>query len=102
MEDRKNSILDEKEEKNDDIRIPDQVAENGTTLPVSSRAVFHSGTYVVQVPKDQIYRVPPPENAIMLEQRNLKNQDKQKRSSCCCFCSCHSCIFKLFRGNKSG
>ncbi|KAK1435485.1 hypothetical protein QVD17_01249 [Tagetes erecta] len=26
-------------------------------------------TYVIQVPKDQIYRVPPPENAIFAEQR---------------------------------
>ncbi|KAG5573292.1 hypothetical protein H5410_063058 [Solanum commersonii] len=36
---------------------------------------FSSRTYVVQVPKDQIYRVPPPENAIIIENhRNKINQ----------------------------
>ncbi|XP_076946511.1 NDR1/HIN1-like protein 13 [Bidens hawaiensis] len=29
----------------------------------------HNETYVIQVPKDQIYRVPPPENAIFAEQK---------------------------------
>nr|XP_043614612.1 NDR1/HIN1-like protein 13 [Erigeron canadensis] len=28
------------------------------------------GTYVVQVPKDQIYRTPPPQNALIAEQRS--------------------------------
>ncbi|XP_048426874.1 NDR1/HIN1-like protein 13 [Pyrus x bretschneideri] len=37
-------------------------------------------TYVVQIPKDQIYRVPPPENALIVERhRNPEN----KKSSCC-------------------
>ncbi|KAG9451543.1 hypothetical protein H6P81_011508 [Aristolochia fimbriata] len=30
---------------------------------------FRSGTYVVQVPKDQIYRIPPPENAEYVERQ---------------------------------
>lgn len=37
------------------------------------------GTYVIQVPKDQIYRVPPPENA-----RLYKKHQKPRRSCCCC------------------
>ncbi|KAI3460017.1 hypothetical protein Pfo_016680 [Paulownia fortunei] len=116
MEEREKSLSDEKDcplfnetnrHGNDDIRSspPKETTKaNSPTeddpLPESSQPTFHSGTYVVQVPKDQIYRVPPPENAFMLEERNRK-QNKQKRSSCCFGC-CHSCIFMLFRGNKSG
>lgn len=42
-------------------------------------------TYVIQVPKDQIYRVPPPENAHRLQ---LLSRKKASRSSSCrrCFC----------------
>ncbi|KAJ0260211.1 NDR1/HIN1-like protein 13 [Hirschfeldia incana] len=41
-------------------------------------------TYVIQVPKDQIYRVPPPENAHRLQ---LLSRKKPNRSRCrCCFC----------------
>lgn len=42
------------------------------------------GTYVVQVPKDQIYRVPPPENAHLAEQ--YRNRDKNERRSPCLGC----------------
>ncbi|CAL9132081.1 unnamed protein product [Musa textilis] len=42
------------------------------------------GTYVVQVPKDQIYRVPPPENAQLVEQ--YRNRDKNERRSPCLGC----------------
>ncbi|KAA8544461.1 hypothetical protein F0562_022499 [Nyssa sinensis] len=42
------------------------------------------GTYVIQVPKDQIYRYPPPENA-----RRFQNYTRKKtRRSCCCRCLC--------------
>ncbi|XP_068641179.1 NDR1/HIN1-like protein 13 [Aristolochia californica] len=36
-------------------------------LPPTPFPPFRSGTYVVQVPKDQIYRIPPPENAEYVE-----------------------------------
>ncbi|CAH8341943.1 unnamed protein product [Eruca vesicaria subsp. sativa] len=50
-------------------------------------------TYVIQVPKDQIYRVPPPENAHRLQ---LLSQKKPNRSNCrCCFCSFLAAIFLL-------
>ncbi|CAL9205970.1 unnamed protein product, partial [Musa hybrid cultivar] len=39
------------------------------------------GTYVVQVPKDQVYRVPPPENAYLAER--YRNKDKTRRKSPC-------------------
>lgn len=42
------------------------------------------GTYVVKIPKDQIYRYPPPENA----RRYEKVAGKKSRSSCCCRCLC--------------
>ncbi|XWS53241.1 hypothetical protein CRYUN_Cryun11dG0140900 [Craigia yunnanensis] len=43
------------------------------------------GTYVVQIPKDQIYRVPPPENS-----RRYAHLSKRKagRSTCCRCCCC--------------
>lgn len=42
------------------------------------------GTYVVQVPKDQIYKYPPPENS-----RRYESLIKRKpRRSCCCRCLC--------------
>ncbi|XP_041017099.1 NDR1/HIN1-like protein 13 [Juglans microcarpa x Juglans regia] len=50
------------------------------------RPAFRPGTYVVQVPKDQIYRIPPPENAVIAERyRNpaLRNKKKWQCSSCC-------------------
>lgn len=58
-------------------------------LPISSQPAIQTATYVVQVPKDQIYRVPPPEHAFMLAERHA-NQKKQKGSCClsgqaCCF-----------------
>ncbi|XP_010521605.1 PREDICTED: NDR1/HIN1-Like protein 3 [Tarenaya hassleriana] len=43
------------------------------------------GTYVIQVPKDQIYRIPPPENAHRFQYLSRK---KPNRNRCrCCFCS---------------
>lgn len=48
-------------------------------------------TYVIQIPKDQIYRVPPPEHAIMLERfQDPDAKEKKKRFTClmyfCLFC----------------
>ncbi|OAY37586.1 NDR1/HIN1-like protein 13 [Manihot esculenta] len=42
------------------------------------------GTYVVQIPKDQIYRLPPPENA--KRYKKLSGQKPRRSSCCCCFC----------------
>ncbi|XP_004500615.1 NDR1/HIN1-like protein 13 [Cicer arietinum] len=43
------------------------------------------GTYVVQVPKDQIYRVPPPENARIAELHRSSPAKETNRSHCWCF-----------------
>ncbi|KAI4321399.1 hypothetical protein MLD38_034783 [Melastoma candidum] len=58
----------------DHIHNDDHMDE--TTLP--------SETYVVQVPKDQIYRVPPPENALLAEQYKKPATGRNKRSGYCC------------------
>lgn len=51
------------------------------------------GTYVVQVPKDQVYRVPPPENA---HKYKLYTQKKARSNRCrCCFCSILATILLL-------
>ncbi|XP_042386059.1 NDR1/HIN1-like protein 13 [Zingiber officinale] len=51
--------------------------------PCADPSLGHE-TYVVQVPKDQIYRVPPPENAALAE--HYRNQIKLRRQNRCpCF-----------------
>lgn len=46
---------------------------------------INPGTFVVQVPKDQIYRVPPPENARIAELHRNTPQGEKKGSRCWCF-----------------
>lgn len=54
--------------------------------PASPKPLPPPGTYVVQVPKDQIYRYPPPENS-----RRYESLTKRKpRRSCCCRCLCYT------------
>ncbi|KAH9603924.1 hypothetical protein KSS87_018008 [Heliosperma pusillum] len=44
------------------------------------------GTYVIQVPRDQVYRVPPPENA-----HKFKRYTKRKTNrNCCRSCICYT------------
>lgn len=43
-----------------------------------------SGTYVVQVPKDQIYRVPPPENAHKYKLYTTRDHRRSTCRRCCC------------------
>ena len=47
-------------------------------------ATFSPGTYVVQVPKDQIYRVPPQENARLAQIRRNSIRKNVKRTRCVC------------------
>ncbi|KAK4764370.1 hypothetical protein SAY87_013808 [Trapa incisa] len=56
-------------------------------LPPEDRPVsLPKGTYVIQIPKDQIYRVPPPENASRVRQYYARR--KPRRSCCRRFCCC--------------
>lgn len=43
-----------------------------------------SGTYVIQVPKDQIYRVPPPENAHKYKLYTTRQNRRGRCRRCCC------------------
>ncbi|KAF8039679.1 hypothetical protein BT93_B2020 [Corymbia citriodora subsp. variegata] len=40
------------------------------------------GTYVIQIPKDQIYRIPPPDNVGPYKRR--PRQEKRRPRRCCC------------------
>lgn len=43
-------------------------------------------TYVVRMPRDQVYRVPPPEHAKLIEgYRNIPKEKKGHRITCCCW-----------------
>uniref|UniRef100_A0A5B7C1F1 Uncharacterized protein n=1 Tax=Davidia involucrata TaxID=16924 RepID=A0A5B7C1F1_DAVIN len=69
---------------------PAQTASHDHPLPETSHQqafAFPSGTYVIQVPKDQIYRVPPPKDALLAECH--RNPPRQNKSCCTCFL----CIF---------
>ncbi|RVW56261.1 NDR1/HIN1-like protein 13 [Vitis vinifera] len=69
-------------------RVPPVTDAHGNTdLFPDSQNIFRSGTYVVQVPKDQIYRVPPPENALIAERHRSPAQKKKSyRSRCFILC----------------
>lgn len=54
------------------------------------------GMYVIQIPKDQIYRVPPPENAHLFESYSRRGARGRRRSSCCCRCFLWTLLFLLF------
>lgn len=53
---------------------------------------FPSGTYVVQVPKDQIYRVPPTHNSRIADLHKNRPPPSGKGSGCC---KCFLCLFLL-------
>ncbi|KAL0283167.1 UNVERIFIED_CONTAM: NDR1/HIN1-like protein 13 [Sesamum angustifolium] len=54
--------------------------------PSPSSAAASLATYVVQIPRDQIYRVPPPEHARIVEdhKRNTSSKKAGGRSTVCC------------------
>ncbi|KAH0638721.1 hypothetical protein KY285_035307 [Solanum tuberosum] len=52
----------------------------------NTKHVPSSGTYVVQVPKDQIYRYPPPGNS----RRYEALRKRKPRRSFCCRCVCYT------------
>ncbi|XP_074564725.1 NDR1/HIN1-like protein 13 [Curcuma longa] len=66
--------------------MAEQAAVRPCRPPLPSPAAGHSlhhPTYVVQIPKDQIYRVPPAENAALVEHyRNQENFRRQRHCRC--------------------
>ncbi|CAI0429208.1 unnamed protein product [Linum tenue] len=62
--------------------------------PSFSFAIEPETTYVIQIPKDQIFAVPPPEHAKIVERhRNEKKSSSQK--SACCSSRCMSYTFAI-------
>ncbi|CAO2177817.1 unnamed protein product [Urochloa humidicola] len=53
--------------------------------PAAARA--QPGEYVVQVPKDKVFRVPPPENARLFE-HYTRRAKRRRRCSCVRVCTC--------------
>ncbi|XP_059643742.1 NDR1/HIN1-like protein 13 [Cornus florida] len=47
-------------------------------------------TYIIQIPRDQIYRVPPPENAVIAQgyRKPVEQKSKGCRGRCKCICLC--------------
>ncbi|CAI9753153.1 unnamed protein product [Fraxinus pennsylvanica] len=41
----------------------------------------NSETYIIQIPRDQVYRIPPPENAKIVESYRRPAQDKKKKTN---------------------
>ncbi|BAT73380.1 hypothetical protein VIGAN_01085700, partial [Vigna angularis var. angularis] len=58
---------------------------NAKALPPPPGRYVHE-TYIVQFPKDQVYRVPPRENALFVEQFRKPVTPKKTRSGGCCCC----------------
>lgn len=44
-----------------------------------------TGTYVIKIPKDQVYRVPPPENARKYDHYARRNHRHSRCCRCCCW-----------------
>lgn len=59
------------------------------SISESQQTALRSGTYVVQVPKDQVYRVPTPDKAEIAE-RHRNKPEKQ-----CRWCGCCSCVLAV-------
>ncbi|XP_040993213.1 NDR1/HIN1-like protein 13 [Juglans microcarpa x Juglans regia] len=52
--------------------------------PDSDKPLPQPGTYVIHIPKDQVYRVPPPENASRYQ--HLARRSNRRRPCCLCLC----------------
>ncbi|GFY85820.1 hypothetical protein Acr_04g0005580 [Actinidia rufa] len=64
------------------VPLPDNAKHEPNPIETSELA-SGSGTYIVQVPKDQIYRFPPPEHAVLAERHRHLLQQKRPCCSCC-------------------
>ncbi|KAI3795889.1 hypothetical protein L1987_38549 [Smallanthus sonchifolius] len=52
--------------------------------PSDDKPLLPQGTYIIQIPKDQVYRIPPPENSHKMK----KLANRKPRRSCCFRCVC--------------
>ncbi|KAK7306750.1 hypothetical protein VNO77_44706 [Canavalia gladiata] len=60
---------------------------------VTSNSSSLAATYVIRIPKDQVYRVPPPESA--LRYANYSRRKNRRSRCCCCLCCFISIVFSL-------
>ncbi|XP_058734054.1 NDR1/HIN1-like protein 13 [Vicia villosa] len=69
-----------------DIIVDNDVLSPPPSLPPPPGRARYDNMYIVQFPKDQVYRVPPSENALIVERyRNVpKTTDVTSRNFCCC------------------
>ncbi|KAJ6842034.1 putative protein YLS9 [Iris pallida] len=51
------------------------------------------GSYVIQIPKDQIYRLPPPENAHLFDAYTRRGKRSARTARCCC-CVSRRCLVR--------
>ncbi|XWS21527.1 hypothetical protein CRYUN_Cryun30bG0061800 [Craigia yunnanensis] len=65
------------------INNPNSHQEIAQVQVNQAKPAFRPGTYVVQVPKDQIYRVPPPENELIARYRNTHQGNNIDNRRCC-------------------
>ncbi|MBA0745252.1 hypothetical protein Gogos_007832 [Gossypium gossypioides] len=66
---------------------PPTSGEHSVPKPATSspeKPAPQPGTYVIQIPKDQIYHVPPPENAHRYEHLSKRKPRRSTCRSCCC------------------
>jgi hypothetical protein len=72
------------------VPYSDAIPKIHDPVATSNQPFFEPGTYVIQIPRDQIYRVPPPGNASVAQRQRNPHQKKHKS---CCGCSCFWCCF---------
>ncbi|GLT33826.1 hypothetical protein SLA2020_083840 [Shorea laevis] len=70
--------------------------------PQSEKSDPKPGTYVIQIPKDQILRVPPPENAKRFQQLSKRKPGRGKCRRCFCFFLATLFVFLLAVGIAAG
>ncbi|KAJ0975403.1 hypothetical protein J5N97_017368 [Dioscorea zingiberensis] len=62
---------------------PDLAEEEPSTDPLlPPKAQPKPGTYVIQIPKDQIYRIPPPQNNALFEFYSRRSSGARRHRSC--------------------
>lgn len=61
--------------------------------PPSGKPAPPPGTYIIKIPRDQVFRVPPPENARRYDEY-IRRQNRRS-GGCCCFCWIIKFIFIL-------
>ncbi|KAE9614913.1 hypothetical protein Lal_00036068 [Lupinus albus] len=72
----------------EDRTTPSHSFGSGGSSPTPT--FYPPGTYVIKIPKDQVYRVPPPENAVKYNQNARSNKPR-----CRCFCWFIGILFTL-------